>query len=306
MSKVLKWIVNIILLVAIIVAAGLLIPPFFGVDTVIVDDVDMDTNLPKGSVTYGVKKGLKELEVGDEVLLSVDEGKYIFRLKNIDTATGTTTLLDEKSADSEEKEEVFREKITKVMFAVPFVGYIVMAMKSTEGLIIIGLAVIFVIVLFILAELWKRDDDEEEEEEEEFFEDEDTLPPPARVDVPAQIMEEVSSEIASAVSSVMAEEAGSMMEESDQEESAEDEKSEEKVLSCDVGADEKDNQITVPEEMQVPQEECLEEERQGIELAMPVYTAEELVQKAKEAGEEPQVRQDDKTQVTILDYSDIL
>ena len=55
MSKVLKTIVNVILFCAIVVAAGLLIPPFAGITTVMVDDVDMQTNLPQGSVAYAVE-----------------------------------------------------------------------------------------------------------------------------------------------------------------------------------------------------------------------------------------------------------
>ena len=49
MSKFLKTIVNIILIGSILVSAGLLIPPFLGVTTVIVDDLDMETNLPIGT-----------------------------------------------------------------------------------------------------------------------------------------------------------------------------------------------------------------------------------------------------------------
>lgn len=45
MSKVLKTIVNVILFCAVVVAAGLLIPPFAGITTVMVDDIDMQTNL---------------------------------------------------------------------------------------------------------------------------------------------------------------------------------------------------------------------------------------------------------------------
>lgn len=41
MSRFLKTVVNIILLCAIVVAGGLLIPPFVGVTTVIVDDVEI-------------------------------------------------------------------------------------------------------------------------------------------------------------------------------------------------------------------------------------------------------------------------
>ena len=54
MSKVIKTNVNVILLCAIEVAAGLLIPPFAGITTVMVDDIDMQTNLSEGSVAYAV------------------------------------------------------------------------------------------------------------------------------------------------------------------------------------------------------------------------------------------------------------
>ena len=70
MSKVLKTIVNVILFCAIVVAAGLLIPPFAGITTVMVDDVDMQTNLPQGSVAYAVEKDRSELKQGDKVLIS--------------------------------------------------------------------------------------------------------------------------------------------------------------------------------------------------------------------------------------------
>ena len=45
MGRFLKWIVNIILLCAIVIAAALLIPPLAGVTTAMIDEVDMDTNL---------------------------------------------------------------------------------------------------------------------------------------------------------------------------------------------------------------------------------------------------------------------
>ena len=59
-----------------------------------------------------------------------------------------------------------------------------------------------------------------------------------------------------------------------------------------------------PEEMDEPEEEP--DFAEPIELAMPVYTAEELLQKAHAAGDDPKVIEDSTTGVTILDYSDIL
>ena len=53
MSKFLKFIVNLVVICAILVAAALLVPPFAGVNTVMNDNSSKETNLPVGSVAYG-------------------------------------------------------------------------------------------------------------------------------------------------------------------------------------------------------------------------------------------------------------
>ena len=170
MSKVLKTIVNVILFCAIVVAAGLLIPPFAGVTTVMVDDVDMQTNLSQGSVAYAVEKDSSELKQGDKVLVSQDGGQYVYVVDSID---GSSVVLDDQlSTDGGTTQQELGSTVQKVMLVVPVIGYVSMALRSTEGLIIVGLAVVFVIILFILAEVWKKDDDEDEEEDEEDEEDE--------------------------------------------------------------------------------------------------------------------------------------
>ena len=203
MSKFLRWIVNIVLIVAIAVTCGLLVPPLAGVTTVIVDDVDMLTNLDRGSVTYGMPKSLNELALGDDILVQDVKGDYQYRIKEIDASTGECELEDIKSTDSQARTETFTKEVPKVLFTVPFIGYVTMAMKSTEGLIIIGLAVIFIIILFILSELWKKDGEEDYEDEEA----EEEKAPVAPVDISAQILEEVSSEIGSEVLNVIAQDA---------------------------------------------------------------------------------------------------
>ena len=60
------------------------------------------------------------------------------------------------------------------------------------------------------------------------------------------------------------------------------------------------------EEFEETIEEPEPELSEPIELAMPVYTAEELLQKAHAAGDDPKVIEDPATGITILDYSDIL
>lgn len=399
MGRFLKWIVNIILLCAIVIAAALLIPPLAGVTTAMIDEVDMDTNLPRGSVTYARDVAADDLEAGDDVLILESGKTYVYRVKNLDTGDGTCTLEDTRTAGAEEVTRTFTGDVSKVVLTVPFIGYIPMAMKSTEGLIVIGLAVVFVIILFILAELWRPDRDDEEEEEEE---EEEENPEPADearqtlpVDTPSQIMEEASSEIASVVSSVVAEESqpeeirqpeedGELDEidrklrqepeylseeevlrqaeetdgtvTADGEEDAvilsleEDIRSEEeRMQEINDGAQEEIvlEQETVPEEEPAVEETVIEEgalleepvseeetmetaeemteekipaaepyvQEQEVEeevqtderkLAMPLYTADELLAKAREKGENPRVVKDEKTGVTLLDYSDLL
>ena len=396
MGRFLKWIVNIILLCAIVVAAALLIPPLAGVTTAMIDTVDMDTNLPRGSVTYAADVAADDLEAGDDVLIADSGSAYVYRVKSLDTGDGTCIMEDTRTAGREEVTQTLTGDVSKVILTVPFIGYIPMAMKSTEGLIVIGLAVVFVIILFILAELWRPDrDDEEEEEEEENPEPADEARQTLPVDTPSQIMEEASSEIASVVSSVVAEESqpeeirqpeedGELDEidrklrqepeylseeevlrqaeetdgtvTADSEEDAvilsleEDIRSEEeRMQEINDGAPEEIvlEQETVPEEEPAVEETVIEEaalleepvseeetmetaeemteekipaaepyvQEQEVEeevqtderkLAMPLYTADELLAKAREKGENPRVVKDEKTGVTLLDYSDLL
>ncbi|WP_411335949.1 hypothetical protein [Ruminococcus gauvreauii] len=390
MARFLKWIVNIILLLSIVVAGALLIPPLAGVTTVIIDEVDMDTNLGKGSVTYAIDDKVTELEIGDDVLVSENDSNYVYRVKSIDTSDGTCVLEDTKNSSAEPVTKTFRSNVPKVVLSVPFIGYISMAMKSTEGLIIIGLAVVFVVILFVLAELWRPDDDEEDEEDEDEEEEREAEQPvrrPVHVDMSSQIMEEASNAIASAVSSVVEqerlqggrpetpyaeeniladafeteeleiipEEAGDKPEAERAEEESEDVleieqllRQEEALVSGGRAGDDKsteadpeavlekgDDLRVLMEEFEttdeddvwaqpetepaaetveaavepvVEEEESETEEEQMEErtLAMPVYTAEELLKKAKEDGEEPGIVKDDDSGVTILDYSDLL
>ena len=366
MSKFLRWIVNIVLVVAIVVTCGLLIPPLAGITTVIIDDVDMPTNLSKGSVTYGTPKKIEELVAGDDVIVQDAQGDYVYRLRAVDVTSGQCELEDIKSTDNQMRTAIFTKDISKVLFTLPFIGYITMAMKSTEGLIIIGLVVVFIIILFILSELWKKDEDEDDEDEEDE-EEQDVAP---QVDMSAHILEKVSSEIGSEISSVIASDAdkggvaegigvvgGSAMGDTqplavpagdgessisqeekeaakkDRKEKREEKKKEKQEKKAErakakeatdenqdavvaktdddmkeVEADMAEDKIEEATKTEVAQEVLQEvpADLEPVEMAIPEYTAEELIQKAKEAGEEPEVEEDENLGITILDYSKIL
>ena len=421
MSKFLKAIVNIVLLVAILSAGALLIPPLLGVTTKVSDGTG-NTNLSRGSVTYATSAQATELEVGDRILQEDSNGSYIYTVSSIAADTSTYTVTDEVSGNTTDLQ--LTGGVQKVALTVPVIGMLSLTLQSREGIIILGLCVAFLIILFILAEVWRKDDDEDEDEDEEEdadeaeedsdeeeekplsrkekrrlkkearrkakeAEEEDDEEEDVEEDEQKPVKESAETETepeqdetltAAAASEEAAEteedemiirdleeepeestvvdtghlKAAPMQEEKEEilealgeaapKKSVEEEEAEalERSLaeavgellneeenetpSADVTAtakeetENKDNNIEettetdseeteeteeiASAETEEPQEEPSEEE--PIELAIPIHTAEELLKKAEEAGDHPEVIEDKETGVTILDYSGIL
>ncbi len=329
MSKFLKVLVNSILILAIIVAGGLLIPPFAGVTTVIVDDEGMDTNLSMGSVTYAVALKGNPGE-GSKVLLSEGEGQYVYKVQSVD---GNNCILeDELSTDGGTIEHTVSTTMKKVILTVPFVGYVSMALRTTEGLIIVGLSVVFVIILFVLAEIWKKDDeDDEDDEDNEDNEDDEDLEEEEDEETEVQLSKREQKKLkkAQAKREKAEAKAAKKEEKNGKEESSEENVEDtsektgnlfeetENILAADIAQmmnEQEENPQEVQEtakeeEMTVQMEEEKEEEAEtdgNIRFAIPSYTKDELINKAKEAGDEPEVVEDEISGVTLLDYSDIL
>lgn len=306
MSKFLKVLVNSLLILAIVVAGGLLIPPFAGVTTVIVDDGTMDTNLSMGSVTYAVP--LKEMpKEGSKVLVSEGGSQYVYRVQSVD---GDKCVLEDKlSTDGGTMEHTVSSTMKKAIITVPLIGYVSVALRTPEGLIVVGLSVVFIIVLFVLAEIWKKDDDEEDEEEEEdsedeSYEEEEDEPKLSRKERRAlkkaekkkgKAEEEEKQNLFEETGSILAADIAQMMGE-------ENTPKEEKL---DLGMTQ---EIWKPEQESPAVEEAAaaQEQEEHIHLAIPSYTKEELINKAREAGDEPDVVEDEVSGITLLDYSDIL
>ena len=351
MSKLLKVIVNTLLLLAILSAGALVIPPFAGITTLVSDGMG-NTNISRGAVTYAKKTDTSSAAAGDKILVDDNSGKYIYTIQSLDTAAGTASVKNVISGDT--TEITVRATVSKVIVTIPVIGFLSMAAQSREGIMIIGLAILFLVILFILSEVWKRDEEEDEEEEDEDDEkaseelrsrkkaaleekkkreeqemteqlraadqktaeeekqDEFEIPDLEEegteqvsfhtADLQNLVRGEETEEIPEIVEEAAAEEtAEEVTEETEETESAEPETAEE--------IEEFEETIEEPEteeEAETPEEEPEPEPSEPIELAMPVYTAEELLQKAHAAGDDPKVIEDPATGITILDYSDIL
>lgn len=345
MSKLLKVIVNTLLLLAILSAGALVIPPFAGITTLVSDGMG-NTNISRGAVTYAKKTDTSSVATGDKILVDDNSGKYIYTIQSLDTAAGTASVKNVISGDT--TEITVRATVSKVIVTIPVIGFLSMAAQSREGIMIIGLAILFLVILFILSEVWKRDEEEDEEEEEEDEDEDDekaseelrSRKKAALVEKKKREEQEMTEQLRAADQKTAEEEKQDEFEIPDLEEEGTEQVSfntvdlqnlvrgeeipeavEETEIVEEAAAEETAEEVTEEteetestepetveeiEEFEETIEEPEPEPSEPIELAMPVYTAEELLQKAHAAGDDPKVIEDPATGITILDYSDIL
>lgn len=353
MSKLLKVIVNTLLLLAILSAGALVIPPFAGITTLVSDGMG-NTNISRGAVTYAKKTDTSSVATGEKILVDDNSGKYIYTIQSLDTAAGTASVKNVISGDT--TEITVRATVSKVIITIPVIGFLSMAAQSREGIMIIGLAILFLVILFILSEVWKRDEEEDEEEEDEEEEDEDdekaseelhSRKKAALEEKKKREEQEMTEQLRAADQKTAEEEKQDEFEIPDLEEEGTEQVSfhtvdlqnlvrgeeteeipeavEETEIVEEAAAEETAEEVTeeteetesaepetveeieeFEETIEEPEEEPEPEPSEPIELAMPVYTAEELLQKAHAAGDDPKVIEDPATGITILDYSDIL
>lgn len=174
MSKFLKFIVNLVVICAILVAAALLVPPFAGVNTVMNDNSSKETNLPVGSVAYGREIDAASLKKGDKIIYTSNNKAYVYKVTDMDSSAGSYKVKSVYDKNAKEETIQLINNAVKVVVVVPYIAYAAIALQSKEGLIVVGLGVIFLIILFILAELWRKDEaDDDEEDEDENASDED-------------------------------------------------------------------------------------------------------------------------------------
>ena len=167
MSKVLKFIVHFVVICTLICVLGLVLPPFFGVKTVIVDKSGDATNLPVGSVTYAIPEKSSEVSVGTPILVQKDSKTYKYTITNLDASKGTGTVTDQSVSGGKTLTIKVGDYVPKVVITIGFVGYLLVATESIEGLIILGLVVLFLIILYVIAELWKKDPEDDIRDDED-------------------------------------------------------------------------------------------------------------------------------------------
>lgn len=353
MAKFFRIIVNLCIIGFLLTGVALIVPQFVGITTVIVDQDISDTNVNLGSVVYGRTVSLDKLEAGDKLLRSTNTSVFVDKITSVDAGTGQYTVED---SDGTSEDVTLRSKGEKVLVTVPFIGYASIAMQTLEGRIILGLALAFLIILFILSEIWKSseeddeedDDDEEDVDGEEDFESgEETVKlsrrerkvrkkaekrrrkkAKKRLEEEAEEEQaEQETEVPEAVEELPGEENFEaeelILEPADELEEEPVEEALEQVNQVSAEEDEFTAAIQAALENGIEQN-SLEEKREDMmqqspeteyepsvsaepkKMAMPALTVEELLEKAHEDGDDPNVIEDEEDGISLVDYSDVL
>ena len=345
MSKFLKFIVHFVIVCTIVLILGMALPPFFGVTTVIVDSADKASNLPMGSVTYAIPVRTEEAMkvAGTPILVKKDSMTYRYNLINVDTSNNTGTVIDPSASAQSNIMVSVKNWVPKVVVTIPFVGYILTATESTEGLIVLGLVVLFLIILYVVAELLKKEPEDEyedlvgerrhvktakelrmeekerakrmDEEDRELLYGEKARRKQARKEEKKRkkirtggfvdeiyeddLEEEPTQKPMRPVRNVQmaTSEAHELLKREIAAATAEDDQEYDTVR----GYTEELPEIQEPEEE--PEEEKPVEIKK---MAIPSYSASQLTDKARKAGDAPDIVRDSITKVTLFDYSDII
>lgn len=345
MSRFLKFIVHIVVICTTLCVLAMVLPPFWGVTTEIIDTSNKETNLPMGSVTYAIPVDLAEIQAGTPLLVQDGEGFSRYNVVTLDQETKTATVVDPTKSNSETIPVSLGSKAPKVVITIGFVGYLLVATESIEGLIILGLAVLFLIILYVIAELWKKEplEDEEEDEDVSYVKSKKEL---------RQEEKERARRIKDEDKRMLQEERLRKKQEKKQrkivktggfvdevyEDELQEEEYEEPVANVQSATSEAHELLkkdianvteTEPERRDEPAAEMVAEPQLAMEeaassaepetepeletepeeirkLAIPVWSAAQLADQAKQEGDAPDIVKDDITKVTLFDYSDII
>lgn len=340
MSKVLKFIVHFVVICTILCVVALAAPPFFGVTTVIMDDTSKETNLPIGSVTYAIPVKTEDVKIGDPILVQENSKAYRYNISNMDLGSKMFTVVDPTVSEPKNITVAVKNYVPKVVITIGLLGYLLVATESIEGLIVLGLAVLFLVILYVIAELWKKEPQEYPETAEDpepgYIKSEKELRREEKEK--ARLMKEEERQIRREDKQRRKEEkrvvrTGGFVDEIYEDDLAPEEperpvtmqtatseahellKKEIAAATAEEGAVEAEapkpvqESAPVREKVQEAVKEADFEDEEPVEIkkmAIPAWSAAQLADRAKQEGDAPEIVRDDITNVTLFDYSDII
>ncbi|MCR4653638.1 MAG: hypothetical protein K5744_08080 [Eubacterium sp.] len=339
MSKILKLFDALILAIFIAAGAALVIPQqFMGIDAAVAGQ-ETKGDVPVGTVVYSRKVSTSEITEGEKIFAQDGDTMNVYTVVAYDEKNETITVDGEGNTKFS-----LSNSYQRVVGEVPLIGYLMLATQSSQGIMLLGVLLFFVVFIFVVSELVRSDKDDDDDDDEEDSVYKELLEKKKRKQKEAAKAEREALKTEKAKRKAERrrpeEDEGDAEEDTDQEEThadsnmieipaetSEEENSPSPVESIrenlgqealpDVQAaleaalesqplnrtaETSSLSVSTPEEDNDPQ---LNEDGE-IELAIPIRTADELLEKAYAQGLDPVVEDDVITGIKIVDFSECI
>ena len=151
MKKIFLRTTDIIMAAMVLVALAIVIPNSYGVKTLAVLSNSMAPNMKKGSMVFVTPVKPADIKIGDFISYTVSVDQLVTgRVTQIDAINKLFTVNDDLSGASEAMQVPFDNIVGVVKFAVPFMGYLLGYVLTSQGKVVVITGVIALIIIMAL------------------------------------------------------------------------------------------------------------------------------------------------------------
>jgi len=151
MKKIFLRTTDVIMAAMVLVALAIVIPNSYGVKTLAVLSNSMAPNIKKGSMVFVTPARPAAIEVGDFISFTMSAEQLVTgRVTQIDVINKLFTVKDDLSGASEAVQVPFDNMIGVVKFSVPFMGYLLGYVLTSQGKVVVITGVIALIIIMAL------------------------------------------------------------------------------------------------------------------------------------------------------------
>jgi len=151
MKKIFLRTTDIIMAVMVLVALAIVIPNSYGVKTLAVLSNSMAPNIQKGSMVFVAPVKPEDIITGDFISYTINDEQLVTgRVTEIDDANKLFTVEDDLSGASGAMQVPYNKMIGVVKFSMPFMGYLLGYVLTSQGKIVVIAGVLALIVIMTM------------------------------------------------------------------------------------------------------------------------------------------------------------
>lgn len=139
-----------LLALALVGIGSSVVPRVMGMQPYAIISGSMEPAYPTGSLVYADPVDGAALQVGDVAAFWQGEEVIIHRVEAIDGDAGELVTKGDANEDVDLRPVPFQNVLGRVVFSMPLVGYFLMALGSTAGMLLLGWVVLMAVALCVV------------------------------------------------------------------------------------------------------------------------------------------------------------